>query len=186
MTCSPPSLSSVVGSSPSDVRDDSDGLQGPGVGESGGRVLPGSADARRRHRFEDDDLQGVGVSARPKLKRMRRPTGLYELWRSITDPLEWEREIETTFDVPRPLFNKHIADLRSDYSDAEITEGFREFVRQVQAGHIGLVGKPAWLVFYSRRLSLVKREQTVAFSEDIEEVPWLPPDEEVLWWDIDE
>jgi hypothetical protein len=148
-----------------------------GEGESGRRVLPGSSVARRRHDHEDDGLAGIGVGPRPKLKRARRPTGLYEMWRSITDPLYWDSETDTSFAIHRPIFNKHVQELRCDYTDAEIIEGFREFVRQVQAGRIALTNKTAWFVFYSRRSSLVRRSIEDGFvprPETAEELRWDP------------
>ena len=58
--------------------------------------------------------------------------------------------------VGYPVFNKHVREMREHHTDEEILAGFERFADLVGRGKIQVRGKPAWLVFYGRRATLVR------------------------------
>lgn len=137
-------------------------------GDESGRVLPGSPLARRRHYLEDDGLTGPGVEDLPKLKRQRRPTGLWERWLMAIEPVLRDSSSTSSPFIRRAIFNAHVKAMRVDYNDDEILAAFKKFAELVKAGKIHVHGKNAWLTFYAWRTTLLRREVSDSSSDTVD------------------
>jgi len=140
--------------------------------EPGAREVPGSR--RRRAYYEDDGVLAVGQDRlRPAKKRARRPSGLWEYWLHVMEPVLFTTKFHAF--IARPIFNKHVRELRVEHSDKEIMAGMARFAEAVETEAVRLRQHP-WFTFYGRRSQFVVHET---------EVDWFEPQGEPEWdWDV--
>jgi len=100
---------------------------------------------------EPEVVTGVRERATPNAGR----SSMLRQWYNIVG--EAVEEHGGILTVGYPVFNKHIRELREFHSDEEILAGFERFAGLVGRGKIQVRSKPAWLVFYGRRATLVRR-----------------------------
>jgi hypothetical protein len=105
------------------------------------------------------------------------------------EPVLMRSGVDSTPYVGRAVFNKHVHDMRVDYSDEEIANAFMRFAEKVRSGTINVSGRSAWFTFYSWRSKLLRRESEAALvAEAAESLLYVEPDEDdtVLWIDPDD
>lgn len=86
-------------------------------------------------------------------------------WHQIVDDAVEERNGDPN--ISYALFNKHLRELREEFTDPVIRAGFVRFAEMVRAHTVDVRGKPAWLVFWSRRRKLVRN---VIYVDSLPEV----------------
>lgn len=116
---------------------------------------------------EPDVITGGREDERPVAGR----STMLRQWHQIVDDAVEEHNGDPN--ISYSVFNKHIRELREEgFTDPVIRGGFIRFAEQVRAQTIDVRGKPAWLVFWSRRRRLVR--QVVYIDKLPDSVPAAP------------